>query len=315
MRNTIEIEHLGKTFGKKTVVQSLNFTVPQGSIFAFLGPNGAGKTTTIKMMMNIIEPTSGMARVLGVDSRCLGVRELQHIGYVSEDQEVLEGMTVGHFLNYCKKMYPAWDDAFCGDLVRQFDLPSKEKLKNLSRGVRMKTSLVSSLAYRPRLLVFDEPFTGLDPLVREEFLDGILKLTESEGWTIFISSHDINEVERLADRVGIVDHGDLKICEETDVLLQRFRKISVTLAQAPASVTALPQEWLFAQNKARVVEFVDSQYRPGLSEAKVKEIFSFVNEVSVSGMTLREIFLVLAKQYKISSLGTMDAARKGGIGL
>ena len=177
MNYPIETFNLSKQFGKKFALKNLNLQVPTGTIFAFLGPNGAGKTTTIKTLMNIMPPTKGSAKIFGVDSQKLGPQEFQQIGYVSENQELPEWMTVGQFFNYCKAMYPAWDDVFCQTLVQQFELPLNDKLKNISRGMRMKAALVSSLAYRPKLVVFDEPFSGLDPLVRQEFVDGILKLT------------------------------------------------------------------------------------------------------------------------------------------
>jgi len=206
-QNTIEAKGLTKRFGKNTAVQGLDLVVPAGTIFAFLGPNGAGKTTTIKTLMNIIKPTKGTSTILGVDSQRLGPKEFAQIGYVSENQEMPDWMTIKQFLNYCKSMYSTWDNKFCNDLTDQFNLPLGQKLKNISRGMRMKASLVSSLAYRPKLLIFDEPFTGLDPLVRDEFIAGMLDITQDENWTIFISSHDIDEVERLADCVAVKNAG------------------------------------------------------------------------------------------------------------
>ena len=229
MNNTIETKDLTKRFGKNTAVQSLNLTVPTGSIFAFLGPNGAGKTTTIKTLMNIMKPTQGSSTVLGVDSKRLGPKEFAQIGYVSENQEMPDWMTIKQFLNYCKNMYSTWDDKFCNDLTDQFNLPLDQQLKSISRGMKMKAALISSLAYRPKLLIFDEPFSGLDPLVRDEFITGMLDITEDENWTIFISSHDIDEVERLADWVGIIDKGVLKVVEKTEDLQNRFRRVELTL--------------------------------------------------------------------------------------
>jgi ABC-2 type transport system ATP-binding protein len=300
MNNAIETKNLTKRFGKKTAVQSLNLTVPCGSIFAFLGPNGAGKTTTIKTIMDIIPQTQGSSTVLGVNSNKLGLTEFSQIGYVSENQEQPEWMRVGMFLNYCKKMYATWDDKFCNELVKQFDLPMKQKLKNLSRGMRMKTALVSSLAYRPKLLIFDEPFSGLDPLVRDEFISGILDVTENENWTIFISSHDIDEVERLADRVGIIDKGLLKVTEDTETLQSRFRRVELTLNRASDVKMKLPEEWFLPKTQDRTVHFIDSRYVKGKSENKVREIFPDCSNIEVSGMSLREIFIIFAKKFRIS---------------
>jgi ABC-2 type transport system ATP-binding protein len=138
-------------------------------------------------------------------------------------------MTVKQFLDYCRPLYPNWDTAFEKQLLTQFDLPLTTKLKDLSRGMRMKAALLSSLAYRPKLVVLDEPFSGLDPLVRDEFIRGLLELTEQEGWTVFVSSHDIEEVQRLADRVAIINRGKLALDETSDSLQSRFRAIEVVL--------------------------------------------------------------------------------------
>lgn len=302
MNYAIETHGLTKRFGKTVAVQGLDLAVPEGSIFAFLGPNGAGKTTTIKTLVNIMRPTKGSSAVLGVDSLKLGPEEFAQIGYVSENQEMPEWMRVDKFLKYCKAMYPTWDDGFCKDLIDQFDLPMKQKLKSLSRGMKMKAALVSSLAYRPKLLIFDEPFSGLDPLVREEFVSGMLDITENENWTIFISSHDIDEVERLADWVGIVDGGLLKTVEKTESLQSRFRRIEVTLSDPIEGEVAFPEHWLLPEKQDRAVHFIDSQYAEGKSEEKIREIFPNCSDVEVSGMSLREIFIAFAKKFKISEL-------------
>ena len=159
----IETKELSKTYKRDEVVKDLSLSVPKGSIYAFVGPNGAGKTTTIKMIMNLIRPTSGSAVILGTPSNKLKPAQLQRIGYVSENQELPLRMTVQQLLDYCRPLYPDWDDAFCEELKQQFDLPLNRKLRQMSRGDRIKAALLSSLAYRPELLVLDEPFSGAGP--------------------------------------------------------------------------------------------------------------------------------------------------------
>jgi ABC-2 type transport system ATP-binding protein len=300
MSSVIETSNLRKHFGGKAAVKGLSLQVPEGSVFAFLGSNGAGKTTTIKMLMNIIEPSHGSAKVLGVESRELGPREFQQIGYVSENQKLPEWMTVRDLLTYCKPMYSSWDDAFCEQLLKQFRLPEDQKIKSLSRGMKMKVSLLSSLAYRPRLLVLDEPFTGLDPLARDDLIRGILELSEQRSWTIFISSHDIDEVERLADWIGILDGGDLKLVESLETLRTRFRQIHVSTASATIP-TSLPSSWLVPESMGHAVRFIESDYNDHEAEGRIRKVFPNCEQIEAQPMSVREIFIALARSYQVSA--------------
>ena len=292
--NIIETENLTRRFGRNEAVHGLNLTVPQGSVLALLGPNGAGKSTTIKLLMNLLEPTSGVARVLGVDSRKLGEKEKAQIGYVSENQQLPLWMTVRQFLDYCRPFYPTWDRAREATLLKQFALPEDRKLKHLSRGMTMKAALLSSLAYRPKLLVLDEPFSGLDPLVRDEFIRGVLEVSALGEWTVVVSSHDIEEVERLADRVALLEAGRLKFNEPTDGLLARFRRMTVTLDGGEPRLDGVPETWLEVERAGRVVRWVDGAFDAAKSEAECRARFGDAACVA-QGMSLREIFLTLAR--------------------
>jgi ABC-2 type transport system ATP-binding protein len=296
MSNAIETTGLGKRFGRHRAVNDLTLAVPEGSIFAFLGPNGAGKTTTIKMLMNIVRPSAGRASILGVDSRRLGPRELAQIGYVSENQVLPEWMTVRAFLEYCRPLYPTWDDAFCARLLAQFELPAGSRLRDLSRGMKVKAALLSSLAYRPRLLVLDEPFTGLDVLVRDEFIRGVLELSEQERWTVFVSSHDIDEVERLADWVGVLNAGHLELAEPVTALQARFRRVEAMVEPDARLPDPLPPSWLDFERAGHRVTFVESAYRDGVLE----RLLAGAGEPLASPMSLREIFVALAKTYRLA---------------
>jgi len=163
----IRTENLTKRYRHNEALHGVTLEVPAGSVFALVGPNGAGKSTAIKTVMNILQPSVGRAEVLGVDSRQLRAEQLARIGYVSENQKLPGWMKVGYFLQYCKPFYPAWSDDDVAELVRGYGLPLDRPLKALSRGMRVKAALAASLAYRPELIVLDEPFSGLDVLVRE----------------------------------------------------------------------------------------------------------------------------------------------------
>ncbi len=299
MNAVIQTRQLSRRFGRKEAVRNLTIEVPAGSIYAFLGPNGAGKTTTIKMLMNILEPSSGQAEVMGRDCRTLSRAEFTRIGYVSENQKMPDWMTVQQFINYCRPLYPGWDDAFAQRLLQQFDLPLDRKLGQLSRGMKVKAALLTSLAYKPELLVLDEPFSGLDPLVRDEFIRGVLELTEESNWTVFVSSHDIDEVERLADWVGIINEGELKLSESTASLQARFRQVEVTAAAEGPLPGGLPESWLVPEKNGRVVRWVESRYDEATLPAEVERLFPGARLDRVVPLSLRDIFLALARTYRL----------------
>jgi len=292
--NIIETTQLSRRYWRTEAVHELTLAVPAGSVFALLGPNGAGKSTTIKVLMNLLRPTAGSARVLGVDSRRLGERERAQIGYVSENQQLPLWMTVRQLLDYCRPFYPTWDRALEKKLLQQLELPEQRKLKHLSRGMLMKAALLSSLAYRPKLLVLDEPFSGLDPLVREEFVHGLLEASSQGEWSVFISSHDIEEVERLADWIALLDAGRLRFAEATDTLLARFRRIEVTLPGGAGPLASVPAGWLELQQSEGLVRFVDTMYEREATERACRERFPEA-AVTARPMTLREIFITLAR--------------------
>jgi ABC-2 type transport system ATP-binding protein len=285
---------LTKIFRRTRVLDGVSLEVPEGSIYGLVGPNGAGKTTTIKLLMNILAPTNGSSEVLATDSRRLGPRDFAQIGYVSENQELPEWMTVGYFLRYLKPFYPTWDDALERELLRQFQLPLDQKLKHLSRGMRMKASLASSLAYRPRLIVLDEPFTGLDPLVRDELIESLL--ARAEGTTIFISSHDLGEMESFASHIGYLEEGKLKISEELEQLSARFREIVLTFDAPPEYPREMPPDWMHLEIAGNVVRFVETHYDEGGVAELVRRVFPSYRDMAVNGMPLRSIFVALAKK-------------------
>lgn len=289
--NIIETHGLTRRFGRTEAVHELNLVVPTGAVLALLGPNGAGKSTTLKLLMNLIEPTAGSAQVLGVDSRRLGERERAQIGYVSENQQLPLWMTVRQLLDYCRPFYPTWDRELESRLLRQFDLPAERKLKHLSRGMLMKAALLSSLAYRPKLLVLDEPFSGLDPVVRDDFIRGVLEVSATGDWTVVVSSHDIEEVERLADHVAMLDAGRLRLSERTESLQARFRRVEVTDASATAVAPPDCVEW---ERAGALTRFVATRYAAGESERDWSARLG-TSAVRVQPMSLREIFMTLAR--------------------
>ena len=291
--SAIETVDLTRRFRHTEAVDRLTLQVPAGSIFALIGPNGAGKTTTIKLLMNLLRPTHGSARVLGTDARRLSPHELQRIGYVSENQRLPDWMTPGELLDYCRPLYPTWDDDLRRTLQVNLGLTADTPLRTLSRGTRMKAALLSSLAYRPELVVLDEPFTGLDPLVRDELVRALLEVVDDRPRTVLISSHDIEEVERLADWVGFIDRGRLLFAEPVASLLARFQLVEVIgtdPTREPASTNAA---WIVQGAAGRTLRFVDTDYAAPDAQARIAAAFPSA-EIRVFPMPLRDIFVTLA---------------------
>ena len=293
MTSPIRTDGLSRRFRGNMALDGLDLEAPEGSIYGLVGPNGAGKTTAIKILMNLLPPSAGTALVLGEDTRRLGRKQFAQIGYVSENQKLPGWMTVEYFMNYLRPFYPTWDDAAADELIRQFDLPRSRKLRHLSHGMRMKAAMAAALAYRPRLIVLDEPFTGLDPLVRDELIEGLLPRTEDT--TVFISSHDLSEIESFASHIGFLDRGRLQFSEEMSSLASRFREVEVTMERPAPAPAQCPATWLNAEQSASVFRFVDSQFEPDRTMAEVRQVFGDGPHVAVNAMPLRAIFVTLAK--------------------
>jgi ABC-2 type transport system ATP-binding protein len=292
----IRAENLGKNFGSVEALRGMSFSVPTGCIYGLLGPNGAGKTTTIKILMNLLTPGAGRAEVLGRDTKKLGWRDFQKIGYVSENQVMPDDMRVGELLDYLAPYYPTWDAALGADLLRQLELPRDRRLKNLSRGMKMKASLLASLAFRPELIVLDEPFSGLDPVVREDFSRGLLSSISDSGWTVFLSSHDIEEVERLCDWVGIMAPGRLLVSEPMEELLRRFQRIDIALPAGPAPEIDWGTDALRVEKSGANVSLAHQRFTGDETLAALHAKIPPGSTLEHEPMTLRDIYLALARK-------------------
>lgn len=250
MESAIRLKHVSKRFGSQIALNDVSLEVPPGVVFALLGENGAGKTTAIKTLLGLATPDAGSAEVLGLDSQRAGLEIRRRVGYVSERPMLYEWMTVAEI---------GWFTAgFYGDgylpryegLVQQYGLPGGRKLKALSKGMRAKVALSLALAHEPEVLILDEPTSGLDTLVRREFLESMVDLA-SAGRTVLLSSHQIGEVERVADIVAIMHQGRLVLVERLDALKEQIRELTVTLADGAAAPPAVRGEILRRRQRAR----------------------------------------------------------------
>jgi ABC-2 type transport system ATP-binding protein len=244
--------------------------------------------------MNLLKPSSGRAEVFGHDSRRLSPQAFTQIGYVAEGQDMPDWMTVEKFINYLQPFYPEWDQSRARHLLRTFELPLERKLGHLSRGMRMKVSLASSLAYRPSLLLMDEPFSALDSLTRDELIEGLLANTEDTS--ILICSHDLTEVETFASHIGYLEHGRLQFSEDTTCLTERFREVEITLdTESRLQTFDWPSCWLNAEQSGSIIRFVDTHFERERTMRDIRGVFQSIRRVDVTPMALRSIFVTLAK--------------------
>jgi len=233
----IETKGLTKVFGKLRAVDNLNLKIPRGIVYGFLGKNGAGKTTTIKMLLGLIHTSCGTAQVLGCDSSDINPEIKGRIGYVAENQRMYEWMKVSNIIRYTSRFYRSWNHGFCQELLDKFELPRETRVKSLSRGMKGKLALTLAISHEPELLILHDFASGLDAVVRREFLESIVEVIQSKGRTIFFSSHILNDVERIADHIGIIDKGELKIDAPLDRLKASVKKVRLLFKdEAPDSL-------------------------------------------------------------------------------
>ena len=294
MTAAIRTDQLSKHFFRLQALDRLALEVPEGAVYSLVGPNGAGKTTAIKIFMNLLAASSGQAEVLGRDSRHMRGKAYTQIGYVSENQEIPEWMKVGALFDYLRDFYPTWDRDLEDSLIKQFDLPRDRKIKALSRGMKMKLALASALAFHPKLIVLDEPFGGLDPLVRDQLIEGLLE--RAQEFTTFLSSHDLAEIESFASHVGYLEQGRLRFSEEMTSLTARFREVELTFDVERPLPSPLPPTWLQAKSAGAVVRFVETRFEQAETEAEILRVFGPSKDACFRPMTLRAIFLAMARK-------------------
>ena len=286
----IQTIDLRKTYADVEAVRGLNLRVPASSIYGFLGKNGAGKTTTIKMLLGMVRPSSGEARVfdLPADGADTGVAIRQRTAFVGEDKDLYDGMTVEEMTRFTASFYPKWRRDLEERYLRAFDLPPHRRVKALSRGMRTKLALLLALCRGADLLVLDEPTSGLDPAMTEEVLQALVTHVSRAEATVFFSSHQIAEVEQIADHVAIVDRGRALVAGALDDLRERYRRIQLVFdGDAPQPAFRSPGVERVRRN-GRVLSVLSSAGADGLvDEARALNPVS----IDVVSVTLKEIFL------------------------
>lgn len=230
--SVINITALSRQFGSRQALEEVNLHVPRGCVFGLVGENGAGKTTLIKHILGFLRAQAGSVRVFGMNPVLEPVNVLGRIGYLSEQRDLPGWMNVGELLRYTAAFYPTWDPAYAESLRKEFGLDESARVKNLSQGQQAKAGLTLALAFRPELLLLDEPSSGLDPIVRRDILEAIIRTVADDGRTVFFSSHLLDEVERVSDEIAMIREGSILLSGRLDALKQAHRQLRLRFEQS-----------------------------------------------------------------------------------
>ena len=288
--SVIETSGLTKRYDDVDALRGLDLQVPAGSIFGFLGTNGAGKTTTIKVLLGMAYADAGDARVFGLrpaDGNS-GIEIRKRTAFVSDDKDLYDYMTIGEIVAFTKGFYPKWRADLEQQYLKQFDLGAGRKIKELSRGMRTKLAMLLALCRGAELLVLDEPTAGLDPAMAEEMLQALVSHVATDGSTVFFSSHQLAEVEQVADHVAIIDRGQTIVAGALDDLRSQYRRIQLVFEQdAPEFRIHAPGTHRI-QRKGRVITILSSSR----GDAVIDELRGYrPSSLDVSPVTLKDIFL------------------------
>ena len=236
----IVLQHVTRRYGPKLALEDVSLEVPRGIVLGLVGANGAGKTTLIKHILGLLRPQQGTVRVFGLDPAASPVEVLGRLGYLSEDRDLPPWMTVGELLRYSRAFYAGWDPQYAEQLRQQFNLPAGSRIQTLSKGELAKAGLLVALAHRPELLVLDEPSSGLDPIVRRELLEAVVRSVADEGRTVLFSSHLLDEISRVSDHIAMVVQGRIVLHGPLHRVLETHQRLIIRLPASAAHPGRLP---------------------------------------------------------------------------
>ena len=286
----IETADLRKTYDGVEALTGLSLRVPRGSICGLLGRNGAGKTTTIKVLLGMVRPTAGQARVFGLaaDGRETSVEIRRRAAFVSEEKDLYDAMTVEQIVRFTSRFYPHWRSDLEQEYLRKFELPAARTIKQLSRGMRTKLALLLALCSGAELLILDEPTSGLDPAVTEEMLQVLVSHVAREELTVFLSSHQIADVDQIADRIVIIDRGRALVDGALDDIRASYLRVQLVFDGAAPELRFNAPGIVGTRRQGRVLTVLSSAGADRIiDEARALKPVS----VDVLPVTLKEIFL------------------------
>ncbi len=293
MSTAVRFNEVTKKFGSQVALDEVTLEIPQGVVFALLGENGAGKTTSLRIMLGLTEADAGQSEVLGLDSKTQGLEIRRRVGYVPEMPTMYDWMTVGEIGWFTAGFYSGGFLPRYNELAEQFGLDLSKKIKSISKGMRAKVALSLAMAHDPELLVLDEPTSGLDPIVRREFLESMVDLA-ADGKTVLLSSHQINEVERVADMVAIIRGGKVVLVERLDTLKSEIQQLTVTLSNGMPEPPAIDGEVLREQRRERQWRVLARSLGP--EQIEQLRGHESVGSVDACSASLEEIFVAYMKR-------------------
>jgi ABC-2 type transport system ATP-binding protein len=282
---SVHFEAVSKRYRHFTL-DDINLELPTGSIMGFIGANGAGKSTTIRILMGLVHQDAGTVQVLGHSMPTQQAAAKLDIGFVSEDMRLYGAATLEWHMKFVRSIYSKWDQTYAEQLLRRFDLKAEQKIKGLSHGQRVKAALLLALARRPRLLVLDEPTTGLDPVARHEVLGELMAVLADEDRTILFSSHNTLDVEQISDQITFIDRGRIIDSNNKELFLDRWRRLRLQLPPN-AALPSLPGV-VEVGGSGRLPVLTINRFEPAMVSA-CNEVGATVQ--SVDTMTLEEIFV------------------------
>jgi len=286
----IASKDLVKTYGGIRAVGGINLTVPRGAIYGFLGRNGAGKTTTIKMLLGLTRPTAGAAHVFGMDVSAERMSILRRTAFVSEKKALYPSLTASELVRFSRGFYPMWSDSAVEKYARLLEIPMKQSFEKLSNGNQTKVWLLLALSQGADLLILDEPTTALDPVSVDQLLHVLAEDGQDRGCTIFFSSHQLEEVERIAEYAGVIDRGKLLMESRLDDIKSEFRLITAAGNALPAQTSTQVLSVAVEGNFYRYVVTKDAEsFAAGLSQ-------NGASVTNIAPLSLREIFLQLVRK-------------------
>ncbi len=293
----IQIQNASRSYGSQTVLRDLTLKIPFGQVYGFLGRNGSGKTTTLKLLAGLIKPHSGTVNVLGTNPFTMPASTRIHLGYMSESLPVPDSVRVGHLIDFCSSLYPAWDRELVSSLLGKHNINPSKRLSALSQGNQRLLFFVLAIAPRPKVLLLDEPAANLDVVARREILDEILNLCRDISSTVFFSTHILSDLERVADHVGILVNGQLKISEPLDSLKESIRIVRFhSFNQGLPGETDIPKNALRARRDSKDLTLtLRLENRPSTFDQPAALATNWACQHEVHALNLEDIFVELSR--------------------